>query len=129
VNEATGAAAPRLMVTLWLVEPLPAALVAVRVTVNVPEDLKECCGFWSVEVPPSPKFQDHEVGELADVSVKFIELLQVWQAGAHVKDAAGMLTLPSVMMTTWLVEPLPEAFVAVNVTVKWAEDLKECCGF
>jgi len=66
-----------LITTLLLVEPLPEALVAVSVTVNVAEVLKECWGFFRVDVPPSPKFQDQEVGELVDVSVKFIELLQV----------------------------------------------------
>ena len=47
-----------------------------------------------MEVPPSPKFQDQEVGELVEVSVKFIELVQVWQAGATVNEATGFEEVP-----------------------------------
>jgi len=70
VKEATGAMAG-LTVTLLLVEPLPPALVAVIVTVYGPAAAKVCCGYCDVDVPPSPKFQDQEVGELVDVSANW----------------------------------------------------------
>ena len=50
------------------------------------------------------------------MSVNCIELMQVWQAGATVKEATGAGE-PRLMMTLWLVEPLPAALVAVSVTV------------
>jgi hypothetical protein len=54
-----------------LVSPsLPPALVAVRDTVNVPRVVYVCVGFWLVDVVPSPKFHDHEVGVLVLASVK-----------------------------------------------------------
>ena len=48
-----------------------------------------------------------------DVSVNCIEFLQVWQAGATVKEATG----PREIVTVWLAELLPDAFVAVSLAV------------
>ena len=48
----------------------PKLLVAVSVTVYVPLVVYRWLGFCVVAVPPSPKFQLHEVGPLVDRSVK-----------------------------------------------------------
>ena len=70
VKEATGARTTWVTVTLLLTALEPAALVAVRVTVKVPEAAKVWVGFCWVLVPPSPKVQDQAVGELVEASVK-----------------------------------------------------------
>ena len=69
-----------------------------------------------MEVPPSPKVQDQEVGEFVDVSVNCMDCLQVWQACAKVNAATGAL-VPRLMITLRVVPPLPAAFVAVRLTL------------
>ena len=46
-------------------------------------------GFWELEVEPSPKVQDQEVGELAEVSVKFTINGLVPDVGDAKKPAEG----------------------------------------
>ena len=47
----------------------PFVFVAVRLTVYVPAVTYVCVGFWAVDIFPSPKFHDHEVGLPVEVSV------------------------------------------------------------
>jgi hypothetical protein len=68
----------------------PEAFPAVRVTVNVPAAAYVWVGFWSVLVPPSPKFQDHVVGDPVDASVNCTDTFADGDAGEKVKDAAGL---------------------------------------
>jgi hypothetical protein len=51
------------------VELEPFLLLAIKLTVYVPTFVNWCTGFFCVEVFPSPKFQDHEVGEPVLLSV------------------------------------------------------------
>lgn len=73
VNDTTGE-----VIEVTVTEPvlvvvlLPAEFVAVRLTEYVPASVYSYVGFWSVEVPPSPKYQYQEVGEFSDVSVNTI---------------------------------------------------------
>ena len=46
-------------------------------------------GFCAVLVAPSPKFQDHEVGDPADVSVNCTTCPALGDGGDQVKLAAG----------------------------------------
>jgi hypothetical protein len=58
-------------------------LVAVRDTVYVPVAVYVCEGFFSTDVPPSPKVHDHDEGELADASTNVMvsgALPDVWVA-------------------------------------------------
>jgi hypothetical protein len=55
------------MVRLVLFEP--EALLTLSVTIFDPVVVYMWLGFWVVEVVPSPKLHDHEVGLPADVSV------------------------------------------------------------
>jgi hypothetical protein len=70
MNDATGLAetepttiSPALVTVL-----LPPVFVAVSVTVKVPAVVYVCTGLCSVDVPPSPNDQAHEVGEFVDES-------------------------------------------------------------
>jgi len=49
---------------------LPEPFVAVSVTEYDPAIEYVCDGFWLVDVPPSPKVQDQDVGDPVEVSVK-----------------------------------------------------------
>ena len=59
-----------------------------------------CVGFWSVDVPPSPKFQFQLVGVPVDVSVNVTESGAVPEVGVPVKLATDgcvryrMMTIP-----------------------------------
>jgi hypothetical protein len=77
-------------VTALLVVFVPEAFPAVRVTVNVPAAAYVWVGFWSALVPPSPKFQDHVVGDPVDASVNCTDTFAEGDAGERVKDAAGL---------------------------------------
>jgi hypothetical protein len=77
-------------VTTLLAVFVPEAFPAVRVTVNVPAAAYVWVGFWSVLVPPSPKFQDHVAGDPVDASVNCTDTFAAGDAGEKVKDAAGL---------------------------------------
>ena len=49
----------------------------------------KCVGFWAVDVPPSPKFQLHDVGEPVELSVKVTSNGAVPDVGIPVKLATG----------------------------------------
>jgi hypothetical protein len=66
-----------------------------------------------VEVEPSPKLHDHEVGVPVDVSVNWTDCPAAGDVGLCVNDAAS--AAPTV--TALLVLCDPEALAAVSVTV------------
>ena len=68
-----------------------------------------------MDVPPSPKVQDQEVGEFEDVSVNWMVCLQVWQAGANVKDATGAVDVP--LTLSWYNTASPGASDSVSMTL------------
>jgi hypothetical protein len=59
----------------------PAVLVTVSVTVFVPAVVYVWLGFCDVEVPPSPKFHSHDVGDPVEVSVNWMAWPAVGVAG------------------------------------------------
>ena len=67
----------------------PAALPAVRLTVNVPPAAYVWLGCWSELVPPSPNAQDHDVGLPVLVSVNCTVWVAVGADGDSAKAAAG----------------------------------------
>jgi hypothetical protein len=69
---------------------LPVAFLTVKVTVYAPAVEYLCDGFLRVAVPPSPKFQSHEVGELVDVSVNVTVSGIVPDVGEAMKSATVM---------------------------------------
>ena len=75
----------------------PSALVAVRVAVKVPLPYT-CEGDCTVDVAPSPKFQDQLVGEPVLVSVKFTVSGAVPLVGVAVKLAVGALASLTVIV-------------------------------
>ncbi len=82
-----GAAGP--MATLRVAVAEPAALTAVRVTVNVPAAAYVWLGFWSELVPPSPKTQVHAVGLPLLLSENCTLWFAVGEDGDTVNAAAG----------------------------------------
>jgi hypothetical protein len=70
------------------VEPAPAALDAVSVTVCVPA-ANVCDGFCTVDVPPSPKFHAHDVGDCVEVSVNATTNGAAPDSGDAVNDDTG----------------------------------------
>jgi hypothetical protein len=89
VNDAVGALAAALTVTLWLAEFDPPALLAVSVTVNVPALANVWLGLCDELVDASPKFQDHPVGLPVEVSVRVTACAVVGEAGENVNPAEG----------------------------------------
>lgn len=70
----------------------------------------------SVEVPLSPKFQVHDVGELVEVSVNMTVSGLVPEVGEALKLATGAPAL-TVMKFVLVRVLLPAEFVAFSVTV------------
>ena len=67
VKLATGM--PPLTVTVFSPRELPLALAEVSLTRYEPPEAKVWVGFLRVDVPPSPKFHNQDVGLFVDVSV------------------------------------------------------------
>ena len=67
----------------------PPALLAVNVTVNVPDDRYVCVGCCSVDVEPSPKSHAQLVGAPVDVSVNDTTNGACPDVGAPPNDATG----------------------------------------
>ena len=106
---------------------LPAAFVAVRVTVKVPEAAKAWVGFCCVLVLPSPKLQAQAVGVLVDASVKVTVWPMAGTVGVEVKAATGASTAwDTVTLLLTVLEP--PALVAVNETLKIPEAAKAWVG-
>lgn len=72
---------------------LPVAFQMVKVTVYVPAVVYLCDGFSRVAVPPSPKVQAQEVGELVDVSVNVTISGLVPEVGEAMKLAAELTVM------------------------------------
>jgi hypothetical protein len=70
------------------VEPAPPALDAVSVTVCVPA-ANVCDGDCTVDVPPSPKFHAHDVGDCVEVSANDTVNGAVPDSGDAVNDDTG----------------------------------------
>ena len=105
-------------VQVWLAVFEPAALVAVRVTVNAPAAAKEWVGFWiELVAVPSPKFQDQAVGLPVEASVKVTVCPIRGEAGLKVKAAVGMLAAVFTVMV-WLTLIDPPPLEAVRPTLK-----------
>src|SRR5438045_9762213 len=81
-------------------------------TVYVPAAPYVCTGFCWPEMRPSPKFQPHEVGLPVELSAKLTVRPLAWNANS----AFG--GVPAETATTCEVPDEPEAFVAVNDTVR-----------
>ena len=113
VKLATGATG--FTVTDLLALLVPPALLAVRVTVNVPAAEYVWVGFSAVLVEPSPKVQDQEVGEPVEVSVNVTNWPALGLPGESVKEALGG-GIATVMALLALLEP--PALLAVRETVK-----------
>ena len=92
----------------------PEVLVAVRVTTVDLAVVKVWVGFCTVEVDPSPKLHDHDVGVPVEVSVNCTRCPATGDAGLYVNDAVNPVS-PTVMIRLMLSSPL--AFIAVRVTV------------
>jgi hypothetical protein len=70
-------------------------------------------GFWDVDVAPSLKFQDHEVGLPAEVSVNVTDCPAAGDDGVKVKEAVRAAATATVRVVLFE----PDALVAVKVTV------------
>jgi hypothetical protein len=97
------------------VVPGPEALDDVSVTVCVPA-VNVCAGFRSVEVPPSPKFHDHDVGLPVEASMNDTASGAVPDSGETVNEETGVGAAATVTVLVAVV-PVPTEFDAVNVTV------------
>jgi hypothetical protein len=90
-------------------------LLAVRTTMNAFAAVKMCVGFCAVLVPPSPKFQDHEVGLPVEVSVNETACPLTGVAGGNVNPA---LTVPAWLTVTVRLAVLElDELPAVSATV------------
>ena len=76
-------------VTALLAVFVPDAFPTVRVAVKVPAAAYVWTGFWLVLVPPSPKFQDHVVGDPVDASVNCTDTFAEGDEGEKVNEATG----------------------------------------
>jgi hypothetical protein len=56
-------------VTVFVVVFEPPPFATLRATGNAPAVAKACVGLWEVELKPSPKSHDHDVGPPVEVSV------------------------------------------------------------
>jgi hypothetical protein len=70
-----------------------------------------------VDVPPSPKSQDHDVGEPAEVPAKDTFSGAVPEVRAAVNEATGAGGGAGLTVTVELVELEPPALAAVRVAV------------
>jgi hypothetical protein len=87
-------------------DPLP--LPTVRATANAPAVAKACVGLWAVELNPSPKSHDHEVGPPVDVSVNWTVWPGEGDGGLKEKLAAG----PA--LTGFVTRHTPRPYVAAQ---------------
>jgi hypothetical protein len=101
-------------------------LLTVRVTVLAPAVAKVWLGFWDVEVAPSPKLHDQDVGDPVDVSVNATAWPTFGEAGLYVKEADSVGEVTTV--TTWVALWEDEALPAVKVTAYVPFDAKTWLG-
>jgi hypothetical protein len=98
---------------------VPREFVAMRVTVYVPVSSYVCVGFWSDEVPASPKFQEYDMGmDPVEISVNLTVRGAAPDLLLEVNAATGGAgTSTTVMYPVFTSESLPAPFVTVRVTV------------
>jgi hypothetical protein len=93
-------------------------LVAVRVTVYVPEVVYVCTGLWSGEVVPSPNDQAHDVGEFVDRSTNCTLSGTVPLVPFDTKAATGTeADLLAVIYPLFVSVSLPFELAAARITV------------
>jgi hypothetical protein len=107
VNDATGGTAAVETVTGYGAEMLvPPTFVAVSRTLKVPVPVKMWVGLRTVEAgEPSPKFHDHDVGSLVDVSVKPTDNGAVPDDTVVVNDATGVESVTETVVRSETVKP------------------------
>ncbi len=74
-----------------------------------------CVGFCPLPVEPSPKFQNHDVGDPVEVSVNCTGWFGVGEDGVQPKFATGDVTAAETVIDFVAVLD-PAAFVAVSET-------------
>jgi hypothetical protein len=72
-----------------------------------------CAGFCRVDVDPSPKLHDHDVGVPVDVSVNCTDCPAAGDVGLYENEAARAAATVNDLLVLFE----PEALVAVRVTV------------
>ena len=72
-------------------------------------------GLWAVDVPPSPKVQDHPVGTPVETSVNWTDWFVEGAVGENAKAATGAVAV-EFTVTVFVVEALPAEFE----TESWA---------
>ena len=128
VKFATGPSPAATTVTDWLLAFDPEEFTDVSVTVKTPVEANVCVVYCPVELPPSPKIHDHEVGEPVEVSENWTACPTEGDGGKKVKFATGA-TLPERTVTGWLLAFVPEEFAEVSETVKTPAEANVCEGF
>jgi hypothetical protein len=130
-NAATGVVATVLTTICPVFETvlLPPAFVAVSVTVYVPAEVYACTGFCSVELPPSPNDQTHEVGELVDESMNWTVVGTVPEVTFEWNNATGVTAAELTVINPLLVTVSLSVFDAVSVTVYVPAEVYTCTGF
>jgi len=118
VNEAIGADATFVTVMYpdEVVLLLPAEFETPSETAYDPTEVNVYTGFWSVEVPPSPKDQYHPVGAFVEVSVNWTVRGLTPEVTFAVKEVMGIAAC-TVTYPAWEKVLLPAELVAVRVTV------------
>lgn len=86
-------------VTVYSARSLPLALDAVNWTWYEPAAVKVWVGLLTVEVPPSPKTQDQDVGVFVDVSVNWTDCPGAGFDGLEAKLATGASPPPTARVT------------------------------
>jgi hypothetical protein len=131
-NSASGAVETALTTMYPVFETvlLPPEFVAVSVTVYVPAEEYVCTGCCSVELPPSPNDQTHEVGEFVDESMNWTLIGTVPEVTFEWNNATGVIAAELAVIYPLLVTvSLPAAFDAVSVTVYVPAEEYVCTGF
>jgi hypothetical protein len=88
-----------------------------------------CTGLRSVDVPPSPNDQTHDVGVLVEESTNWTVRGAFPDSTVEMKDATGLVeTVPTTISPALVTVLLPPAFVAVSVTVYVPAEVYVCTG-
>jgi hypothetical protein len=129
MKEATGAFNALIVIyPIFVSILLPAALVAVKLILYVPAVVYMCEGFSVVDVLLSPKYQDHEVGELVLISVNVTDNGKTPEVGVAEKFAIGGkadLGTVNALMHTFVFEKKN----VISFQVFPSELIKLCPGF
>src|SRR5436190_9926993 len=101
------------------------------VTLYVPATEYVCDAFFDDDVPPSPKYQNHCVGEPADWSVKLTVSPTFGDGGpnANAADVGGVTGIGAVTVTSRLVPELVPLPLTLSETVYDPALAYTCVGF